>query len=256
MNPKNFAVSSLALSSLLVFAVGCSSSSAGPDAATPGPDAATPGPDASSPGPDAGTDAGVPPAPTLGAEIDRMGRPAVNTALTDPFNLLLTGGGDGGYSVNAAKDAYNAQGNPAMWATFAPWIAQNLAILDGLDGVCGNQAFAAPANPDGGIPPNRYGTLAGVLADDELYVNTTPKMTGGAPVCALYLGVEANATSFFPNMDCGGRTPLENTIDETYQLLAGGLSCYVSSCVVNGVTVNPDATQASLTAFPYLAPGM
>src|SRR5438132_579907 len=92
-------------STLSVFAFACSSSNnndtgttGGQDAATGGgKDATTGGMDATGGGMDATTttdggmtpDAGgggPPAAPALGAQIDRMGRPAINTALTDPFN--------------------------------------------------------------------------------------------------------------------------------------------------------------------------
>src|SRR5712672_2619843 len=84
----------------------------------------------------------MPAAPTLGAEIDRMGRPAINTALNNSFNPDDTTKGSG-------KDAYNAEGNQANWATLmldgklvTKEFAGNLAIIDALDGVCGNQLLA------------------------------------------------------------------------------------------------------------------
>src|SRR5438045_6193332 len=53
-------------------------------------------------GPDGATDGGGPPAPpALGAQIDRMGRPAINTALNNTFNADAA-------SKGKAKDAYNA----------------------------------------------------------------------------------------------------------------------------------------------------
>ncbi len=171
-----------------------------------------------------------PPAPTLGATIaDRMGRPAVNTALTNPFDTVT------GSSPNAVKDAYNAVSDPTLWSSmFKANIRSNLAILDGLDTVCGNQFIA-----DASI--TRYDTLAGVLVDDQLYLNTASN------TCTTYLGVEANAVGVILNQDCGGRTPLENTIDETYSLLAIG----APSGVVNGITSDADSTP-SLSAFPFL----
>ena len=47
----------------------------------------------------------APAKPTLGTQIDRMGRPAVNTALSNPFELLAG-------TADAAKDAYNASADP------------------------------------------------------------------------------------------------------------------------------------------------
>jgi len=176
------------------------------------------------------TPAANPPAPTLGATItDRMGRAAVNTALTNPFDTVT------GSSPNAVKDLYNSVSDPTMWSSmFKAYIKSNLAIFDGLDGNCGNQFIADASSP-------RYDTLAGVLVDDELYLNTA------SGTCSTYLGVEANAVMVIPNNDCGGRTPLENTIDETYSALAIGMT----SGVTNGVTSKAGGT-ANITTFPFL----
>ncbi len=172
-----------------------------------------------------------PPKPTLGAtQIDRMGRAGVNTALTDPFDLVQ------GMTPNQVKDAYNALSDPSTWAAqFKGNIATNLAILDSLDTVCGNQLLAG-----GTATPGRYDTLASVLADDRLYVRTD-KTT-----CTTYLAVEANAVGI-TNDDCGGRTPLYNTIDVTYSALAIGQF----SGVTNGFTSDSEGSP-NATTFPFL----
>jgi hypothetical protein len=168
--------------------------------------------------------------PTLGAQIDRMGRAGVNTAVTDPFNPNST-------TKGAAQDGYNAAANPTQWASsFTSRFAGNLAILDALDTVCGNQLLAGPTATAG-----RYNTLAGVLADDQLYVNTN------SGTCSIYLAVEANAVGV-TNNDCGGRTPTVDTIDRTYSVLAAG----ALSGVTDGVDRDADATQGT-TSFPFLA---
>lgn len=171
----------------------------------------------------------VPAPPALGVQIDRMGRAGVNTALTAPFEADST-------KANQVKDNYNAAAQ-SQWASYSSDIASNLAILDGLDTVCGNQLLAGPD-----AVPGRYGALAGVLADDQLYVNSS------SGTCTLYLAVEANAVGI-ANSDCGGRTPLYNTIDETYSLLAAG----ALSGVTSGITFDADGG-ASLTNFPFFAP--
>ena len=173
-----------------------------------------------------------PPAkPSLGAtQIDRMGRAGVNTALTDPFDIVS------GMTPNQVKDAYNAVTDPSTWATqFKGKIATNLAILDSLDTVCGNQLLAG-----GSAVVGRYDTLATVLADDRLYVRTD-KTT-----CSTYLGAEANAVGVI-NDDCGGRTPLYNTIDVTYSALAIGQF----SGVTNGFTSDSEGSP-NATTFPFL----
>lgn len=176
----------------------------------------------------------APPNINLNAQIDRMGRAGVNTATTAPFFRE---------SIEEEKalhdevsDAYNAASDPSEWGTlFAGRIAGNIAILDSLDTVCGNQLLAGDD-----VVAGRYAALAGVLADDQLYVNTA----SGA--CQQYLAVEGNAVGI-TNTDCGGRTPLEDTIDVTYSVLAIG----ALSGVTDGITKDADGT-ASISAFPYL----
>jgi hypothetical protein len=165
----------------------------------------------------------------LGVQVERMGRAGINTAVTDPF------------FANRAEharfqDGYNASADPTQWAgQYATRIAGNLAILDSLDTVCGNQLLAGP-NPVAG----RYAALAGVLADDRLYVNTA------SGDCQQYLAVEGNAVGI-TNNDCGGRTPLHDTIDVSYSVLAAG----ALSGVGDGVPIDADGS-ASLTTFPFL----
>jgi hypothetical protein len=173
----------------------------------------------------------APAPPALGPQIDRMGRAGVNTAVTDPFNLNTT-------SKGANQDGYNAAGVPAQWASqYAGRFAGNLAILDSLDTVCGNQLLAGPAPVAG-----RYTPLATVLADDQLYVNTS------SGTCNVYLAVEANAVGI-TNSDCGGRTPTVDTIDRTYSVLAAG----ALSGVTDGVDGDADGGH-SVSSFPFLLP--
>ncbi len=180
-----------------------------------------------------------PAAPTPGAQIDRMGRPAINTAITDPF------WNDGVQTVDmhhAKQDAYNAASDPTMWAstmvggkTVLAIFKSSLGVFDGLDNTCGNQAaFGGPLGA-------AYTTLATVLADDELYVDTSQT------TCQTYLGVEL-ATLGVSVTDCGGRTPLESTIDETYNLLAVGAP---TGPVTSGITSDADGSP-NATTFPFL----
>jgi uncharacterized protein DUF4331 len=167
-------------------------------------------------------------------QIDRMGRAGVNTALTNPFFRESVPAEQQNH--DAIVDRYNAATDPKRWVSmFSSEIAANLAILDSLDTVCGNQVLAGPSPV-----PGRYDALAAVLADDQLYVNTA------SGTCLQYLAVEANAVGI-ANTDCGGRTPLEDTIDTTYSLLAVG----ALSGVMDGVMNDADGT-ASLTKFPFL----
>jgi hypothetical protein len=176
------------------------------------------------------TDGGFPAPPALGAQIDRMGRPAVTTALIHAFDPDMT-------AKNAAKDAYNAA-LPATWPTFAGEIAKNLAIYDSLDTNCHNQFLHSPDH-DGA---DRYAALSLALADDQVILDTT---TG---TCMQYLGVELKVTGAAPTLvDCGGRTPLYDVIDVTYSALAIG----ATSGVTDGV--DADDSTPSTTIFPFLA---
>jgi len=183
----------------------------------------------------------IPAAPKLGTQIDRMGRPAINTAATNPFDLMLPSGGK-----DATKDAYNKDSDPTKWvANWKNIIRVNIAIFDGADTVCGNQLAADMTKTD----PTRYDTLATVLADDRLWINTKNTM------CQLYLGVEANALGVPGTAtQCGGRTLTESTIDETYTALVVGLGGFKMDgtfAVTAGVPKDPDGMQ-SMT-FPFLA---
>ena len=149
----------------------------------------------------------TPTPPKLGMQIDRFGRPAINTALNHTFDVEPAKG--------MAKDAYNQASDPTKWAALSgAEFAKNLAILDGLDATCGNQILATPVAMGAPIPPTRYGLLAGALANDRLFVDTS------AAACTTYLAVEANATALMPNMDCGGRKLDYDVIDASYSDLA------------------------------------
>jgi hypothetical protein len=195
--------------------------------------------------------AAFPAAPTLHAQIDRLGRPAINTALNAPF---LTG-----TAKTAQKDAYNAVTEPAMFATaevktgrtIAKEFAANLAIFDVLDrgafitgAGCGNAAlYASPASP------TSYGTLASVLADDRLYVDTSKTS------CNAYLSLEVDVATggAIAHTQCGGRAPSHDVIDTSYSLLISGLNGFNSATLEplshDGVSVHADTSD---TAFPFL----
>jgi len=110
-------------------------------------------------------------------QIDRMGRPAVNTALIG----------------SARKDDYNMATDPSTWASmFQTEMVAALDFVDSLEGTTGN-ALLGDSN-----------ALAGVLVDDRLLVD--PAIAS----CGQYLAVELGDTSA-----CGGRTLTEDVIDVT-----------------------------------------
>lgn len=164
--------------------------------------------------------------PALGAQIDRMGRPAINTALNNTFN------GDKS-AKDAAKDRY-VQAPQSEWMSFASDFMGSLAILDSLDTVCGNQLLADGAS-------SRYAALAGVLVDDQIYVNSA------SGECGTYLGLEAEVVGAVPAGagGCGGRTPSDDVIERSYSVLAAGILAGID----DGITQD-DGEQTE--AFPFL----
>jgi hypothetical protein len=170
-----------------------------------------------------------PAAPKLGAQIDRFGRPAINTALNHVFDADLA-------TQGKAKDDYNKDSDPSKWTSNVKEFSANLAVLDSLDTVCGNQLLAAAT-----LDAKRYEGLASALVNDRIVLDTS------AAVCTTYLAVEANATKLFPNTDCGGRKLEYDVIDSSYSALAAG-----SLTVVAGDGVAADADTKG-EVFPYLA---
>ena len=171
-----------------------------------------------------------PPAPpALGVQVDRAGRSAITTALISPLADTDT--------RNADRETYN-QAPRSEWPQFSTQIAQSLGAYDGLDGACGNQILADQA----ATGADRYSTFSSVLADDRLY------LASNQGVCNQYLGVELQVTNLVPNLDCGGRTPLHDTIDVSYT----GLTNNLSQGVTDGVAA--DDIAPSVTTFPFLAP--
>lgn len=205
---------------------GCSD----PDPATTSSSAASSGSGSSSSSSGAGGGADLGDMPSYGAQIDRFGRPAINTALNNTFNADDAAKG-------MAKDNWNASADETMWGkNYAAEVGANLAIIDSLDANCGNQLLADPAKMDA----TRYGTLAGVLADDRQWLNAD------GMACTTYLAVEANATGLIPNMDCGGRALNYDVIDISYSALAVGAVMGVDDGI-------PVPTHAQGKTFPYLA---
>ena len=137
------------------------------------------------------------PSPGVGrpaVQVDRMGRPGVNTALID---LLASTG---------LKDQYNQAVDPTAWpGLFQAEIEANIDALDTLDGMVGNTLLPSPI-------------LATVLVDDRLLVDMSQ------PECDAYLAVELGVPQ------CGGRTLARDVIDDTLGALVGpGVSDFVGN---------------------------
>ena len=191
--------------------------------------------------------------PVLGGQIDRMGRAAIATATVDRF-------GDMG-SHDASVDMYNENADIMTWVNlYSTDIAAQIAILDSLETVCGNQAgydfgMTGTCPADGGMGDSAtcYGTLATVLALDWLVINTA----GDSTVGPSYLGVEGEATQFMvdlgmgpvlavPADNTGGRMPAHDSIALSYTVLAG-------VPFDDGIMM---PTPGVLDVFPYLADSM
>jgi hypothetical protein len=93
----------------------------------------------------------------------------------------------------------------------------NLTALDTLDGVTGNAVLPAA-------------TLAGVLVDDRLVINTSIAQ------CNAYLAVELGVAG-----QCGGRTLARDVIDDTFGAVVGP-----------GVSDNVANDSTFLSDFPFL----
>jgi hypothetical protein len=165
--------------------------------------------------------------PTPGANrIDRAGRPAISAALISPFTPD---------DRQADLDRYNKSGNANP--VFIPIIEKSLAVLDGLNGTCGDQLLAA-ANP-----AQKYRALATALNDDQLYVQSNDG-TG-----SVYLGVEAEALGALRlgQGSGGGRVPGDDVVARSYSVLVAG----TLSGIDDGVPA--DDEQHDIDVFPFLA---
>jgi len=197
-------------------------------------------------------DAGVPPPPTLGAQIDRLGRPAIST-------LLVAALADPGPATTAQKDMYNQAADAAMWKTtmlrtnisIERELELNLAVFDAIDtglsvtqAGCGNaMRYSRPASP------TSYQAAADLLADDQIYVDTS-KAT-----CTVYLALEIEQVSSgtLVHTTCGGRTLTHDVIDVSYSVLAAGTfgldpANDFSPRLHDGVGPHPDVKDT----FPFL----
>jgi hypothetical protein len=164
----------------------------------------------------------------VGAErIDRAARPAISAALISTF------------APDARQtdlDRYNRSGNANP--DFVPIMAQSLAILDGLDGECGNQLAIDLdlANP--------YIPLARALNDDQIYVQSEREGVG-----SVYLGVEGEALGVLDRGQGsgGGRVPGDDVVRRSYSVLvAGQLTGYDD-------LVESDDAEHDIDVFPFLA---
>lgn len=209
--------------------------------------------------PDARTDL-IPDPPRIGMQIERMGRPAINTALIGLRDISNT--------ATMKKDIYNGLSDPSVWGSatiangrsVAAEIAANLGILDILDkgntslpGTvgCGNQVLYNGNPGGGGGPPaaTSYNAFAALLAEDMLYVDTSK------PTCAAYLALEFEVATggVIMHTQCGGRTPTHDVIDVSLSALIAGFNGFTTTparlpLIKDEVSAHADVSD---TEFPY-----
>jgi hypothetical protein len=185
----------------------------------------------------------APPPPTLGTQIDRMGRAAIATATYERFVAPDTHAD--------AVDVWNQDDDPGAWAgAYVPNVASQIAILDGLDQSCGDQLLydgtpVAPATcPDDGNGAC-YGIMGTVLANDWIVL----KVNGADD--PSYLGAEANLLGV-PGDSRGGRMPAHDVIDVSYSILSGLFDFSMGAPFLFGDNVDAPP-QSQVESFPYLA---
>ncbi len=188
-------------------------------------------PDASADGPiDA---AGNPPPPELGPIVDRAGRPLIAK--------MLIGTALPQAERREMQRAYQLS-TPLEGFRFEVEIAANLALYDGADSV------AQPA--DECRPVAFYSTLARILANDRLFVDTTRGS------CDRFFSVERDFLTS-PNQDdptsCGGFAPTQDAVDDLYSVAirALGSTNMPGPPVPDGAGPHPD--YLGNDAFPFLA---
>ncbi|MGA8221293.1 MAG: DUF4331 family protein [Candidatus Acidiferrales bacterium] len=176
------------------------------------------------------TEKKAPPIPRLGEQIERTARPLIK-------NSLVGGPLAPDNESDQRKEAYNRVARND-WARFSVDIRKSLGLYDGFDGKCGNQWLADTKAK----PSKRYERLAGVLADDRVWVNS--KSTS----CTQFLAVELTEfkTPGALSGDCGGRTPNYDASNVFRSLLSNG----TMSGVDDGL--HHDDKVHSTTDFPFL----
>jgi hypothetical protein len=166
-----------------------------------------------------------------GKQIDRAGRPLTGNALLGTFATADVS--------DSLKEQYNAAA-PDTSGIFIAEIQKGLAAYDSFDGRCGNQLFAAP---DGAQSPQRYRILAGLLADDRLWINSASTQ------CTQFFAVELAGLARQTGLrkDCGGRTPNYNSANVYRSLLVDGTTTSVDD------GLSHDEKQHSAAVFPFLS---
>ena len=167
-----------------------------------------------------------------GKPLDRAAQPFVKNTLIGvaPFSS--------DDASNVRREEFDAAG-PTTSVQFIVDLEKTLAFQDSLDGKCGNQLLAEPAES-----ASRYRALATLFAVDRLWVNSA------SAVCTQFFAVELASLTGENDLsaDCGGRSPTYDAPNVWRSLLIAGTP--------TGVTdgLHQDEHPPSATVFPFLAP--
>ncbi len=158
--------------------------------------------------------------------IDKMGRPAISTALN--------------FGDDPKKDAFNHEASFQNWAantTYDTNFNNNLKTFDALGGDAVDFALTAGIHP-----------LRDALKADYLFLDTGKACTAANSYCETgYLEIEAELLlGGATHTTCGGRTLPEDVMDKTLTLLVTKNRAMIKD------NVNA-ATKAPTRTFPYLA---
>ena len=113
---------------------------------------------------------GIPTAPALGTADRSHGRPAINTALNHAFDPTAATAG------TRRRTRTTRHGSPGAWPQNAAQFAENLAIIDSLDGRLRQPGLVQRdhrRHGSGTAVGQSYARSPTILADDELYLDTT-----------------------------------------------------------------------------------
>lgn len=166
--------------------------------------------------------------PKIGRQIDRQGRAVIIGTLINQFTSAEGARGD-------KTDLYNEAAFGA-WSVFTQEFEISLGIWDAFNADCTDQWLQGT----GDAP---YRTLAELLIDDRIYVDSASDRCGGD----TYLGVEREHFGQGEG-GCGGRTPDADIVDITYSLLIYG----TRSGAYDALEMPEE--NAAIGAFPWLAP--
>lgn len=210
---------------------------------------------AASDSPDGGaSDApGTPMPPELGAQLDRMGRPGVGELLIATF---------GGTDAADRQAAYRQASDPKTWlttplaknVTIASELRTNIGPFDAIDAglVVNSTTFPGCTDTLGYQRPTSvtsYDALIDILADDELYLDTS-KAT-----CTTYLSLELEQASAgtLAHDTCGGRMLGLDALDVLLAVLIAGRAGLDQSAGFAPIFHSAATAHADITdAFPFL----